>query len=682
MTPSHTHAFVGQASACAGLQPRRERSELQSPGPRPPAPGPRFWPPLLALLFASTLLAQDGRAIFESRCGRCHGDDANGGEMGPPIRGRLAAHNDQRLSALIREGTANMPAIPVSDAEMAPLTAFLRSIQVNRRQESEHRKVQTTAGQTLEGEVLNQGFDDLQLRTADRRIHLLRRAGDRFREVTSGKDWPGYNGDPGGNRYTALTQIDKTNVARLAPKWIFSLPGTSLLQVTPVVVGGIMYASAANECYALDAGTGRELWHYRRPRTRGSPSGGTNRGVATAGDRVFLETDNAHLIALDRFTGDLLWDTELADSHQSYFASSAPLAVGSLIVAGIGGGEHGTRGFVAAYDQASGKEVWRFWTVPLPGEPGSETWQGKGIAHGGAPTWFTGTFDPETDTVFWPTGNPAAEYYGDDRMGDNLYSDCILALDARTGKLKWHYQTTPHDLWDWDATETPVVLDARWQGQPRKLLVQANRNGFFYVFDRTDGKLLLAKQFVRSLTWASGVGADAKPVKNPDQEPSAAGTRVCPSQDGATNWFSPSFNPATGLYYVQTFEKCSVYSKRDPGTWQAGKEYLGGTQHHASDEKPQRILRAIDIQTGKVAWELPQPGPADSWGGTLATATGLVIFGAEGGALMAADAATGKPLWSFQTNELWKASPMTYLFDGKQYIAVAAGPNILAFGLP
>src|SRR5215467_6652336 len=367
----------------------------------------------------------------------------------------------------------------------------------------------------------------------------------------------------------------------------------------------------------------------------------------------------------------------MADARQSYFSTSAPLAAGNLVIAGTGGGEHGARGFVAAYDQATGKEVWRFWTVPLPGEPKSETWQGKGIEHGGAPTWFTGTYDRQLDTVYWPTGNPSAEYYGDDRGGDNLYSDCILALDAKTGKLKWYYQGTPHDLWDWDATETPVVINAQWEGRPRKLLLHANRNGFFYVFDRTDGKLLLAKAFVKNLTWASGIGTDGRPIKNPGQEPSPAGTRVCPSQDGATNWFSPSYNPATGLYYFQTFEKCSVYQKSEGGDWQPGKSYLGGSQRTSSDPKPLRVLKALDIRTGAIAWELPQPGPAISWGGTLATATGLVIFGEEGGALMAADASTGKPLWSFQTNHTWKASPMTYSFDGKQYIGVAAGSNIL-----
>ena len=623
--------------------------------------------------------------MFETRCSRCHGSDGSGAEMGPAIRGRLAAHDDQQLATLIREGfpTKGMPAVPVTDAEMGPLTRFLRTLQppMGRERPLVRQKVTTTEGKTLDGEVLNQGFDDLQLQTGDKRIHLLRRVGDRYREVTSSNDWPGYNGDPGGNRYTTLSQITKANVARLTPKWMFSLPNTARLQVTPVVAGGLMYVSAANECYALDAGSGREVWHYGRSLTRGTAAGGTNRGVATAGERVFMETDNAHMIALNRFTGELIWDTELADSRQSYFATSAPLAVGNLIIGGTGGGEHGTRGFLAALDQTTGKEVWRFWTLPNPGEPGSETWQGKGLPHGGAPTWFTGTYDAETDTVFWPTGNPAAEYNGDDRIGDNLYSDCILALDAKTGKLKWHYQGTPHDLWDWDATETPVVINAPWQGQPRKLLLHANRNGFFYVFDRTDGKLLLAKPFVRNLTWASGIGADGRPMKNPNQEPSPAGTRVCPSQDGATNWYSPSYNPATGLYYIQTFEKCSIYSKADPGTWAAGKEYLGGSEHTARDYKPMRILKAIEIKTGKIAWELPQPGPAESWGGTLSTATGLVIFGEEGGAMMAADAVTGKPLWSFATNQLWKASPMTYMFDGKQYVAVAAGSNIIAFGI-
>lgn len=644
----------------------------------------------VALLAAGSLPAQDavpGRAVFENRCARCHGADGNGGELGPAISSRLRAHNDQQLAALIREGLPGrgMPPIGVAAAEMPALIQFLRSLESRRGVNPPVRMtVRTTDNRNLTGDAVNQGFDDLQLRTADRRIHLLRRAGDRYREVTSETGWPSYNGDPGGNRYTTLSQIGPANVSKLAPRWVFTLPNTGRLEVTPVVVDGIMYVTSSNECYALDAGTGRQIWHFRRPKTPGMPgeaASGINRGVGIAGNRVFMETDHAHMIALDRYTGALLWDTEMADWHLNYFATSAPLTAGGLVVGGVGGGEHGSRGFVAAYDQASGKEIWRFWTIPKPGEPGSETWKGQGIVHGGAPTWFTGTFDAELDTVYWPSGNPSAEYNGDDRLGDNLFSDCILALDARTGKLKWHFQTTPHDLWDWDATETPIVVDGAWHGNPRKLLLQANRNGFFYVWDRTDGKMLLARPFVKNLTWASGIAADGRPIRNPNQEPTEAGTRVCPSQDGATNWFSPAYNPATGLFYVQTFEKCSVYTKRETGEWQAGKEYLGGTQRTAPGEKPQRVLKAIDIQSGRVSWELPQPGPATSWGGVLATATNLVIFGEEGGALMAADARTGRPLWSFPTNQLWKASPMTYLFDGTQYIGVAAGSTILAFAI-
>ncbi len=645
---------------------------------------------VVPLLAVSILPAQDadpGRLLFENRCARCHGADGNGGELGPAIATRLRSHNDQDLATLIHAGLPGrgMPPIQVNEAEMSPLIRFLRSLQPRGFGRPVVRlKVQTTDNRSLEGEALNEGFDDLQLRTGDQRVHLLRRAGDRYREVTSEKGWPSYNGDPGGNRYTTLSQITPANVSRLAPKWVFTLPNAARLEVTPVVVDGIMYVTSANECYALDAGTGAQIWHYRRPKTpgmAGDAASGINRGAAIAGDRVFMETDHAHMIALNRFTGELLWDTEMADWRLNYFATSAPLTAGTLVVGGVGGGEHGSRGFVAAFDQATGKESWRFWTIPKPGEPGSETWKGKGIVHGGGPTWFTGTYDAELDTVYWPSGNPSAEYNGDDRLGDDLYSDCILALARESGKLKWYFQTTPHDLWDWDATETPIVVDAAWQGQARKLLLQANRNGFFYVWDRVDGKMLLAKPFVRNLTWASGIAPDGRPILNPNQEPTEAGARVCPSQDGATNWFSPSFNPATGLFYVQTFEKCSTYTKRDPGTWEAGKEYLGGSQRIAPGDKPQRILKAIDFKSGQVSWELPQPGPANSWGGTLATATNLVIFGAEGGALMAADAVTGRPLWSFPTNQSWKASPMTYLFDGKQYIAVAAGSNILAFGI-
>jgi len=642
-----------------------------------------------------------GRKSFETRCGRCHGGDGKGGEMGPDITGRLPGlRADARLTALIHTGlpASGMPPNAVEGQELSDLLRFLRFIEARGATAGpagrQRVTVTLTDGAKLEGARLGEGLFDLQLRTADEKVHLLRRSGDRFREVTSQVDWPQYNGDPRGNRYTAMTQIDRTNVTHLAPRWIFAYPAAfggrgsggpppappTRLQMTPVVVGGIMYLSNVNECIALDAGSGRQLWRFTRPRTAGLlQDAGVNRGVAVDGDKVFLETDNAHILAINRLTGRQVWDSTIADSSQNYFSTSAPLTAGNLVVTGVAGGEHGANGVVVAFDQTTGKEVWRFNAVPKQGEPGADTWKGAEHAHGGAPTWFTGSYDPELDTVYWPTGNPAQEYNGDARPGDNLYSDCILALDRKTGKLKWHYQFTPHDLWDWDSTETAVLVDAPWQGATRKLLLHADRNGFYYVFDRTDGKLLLAKQFLNKLTWASGIGSDGRPVKLPNQEPTEAGTLVCPSQDGATNWYSPSFNPQTGMYYFQTNEKCSVYSKRNQPEWKAGQSYLGGSQRGAPEPSPQRILRAVDYQTGKVVWEIPQPGAANSWGGTLSTATGLVFFEEEAGSFAAADAQTGKVLWSFQANAAnWHASPMAYEFDGKEYIAIVSGGNIIA----
>lgn len=648
----------------------------------------RIFVVLAALPLAA--LAQDrgpGQRAFESHCAICHGGDAHGTDRAPAIYNKTAARDNASITAVIRNGLpGGMPAIPVPDDELAPLIAYLRTLQpapggrgLQRPEISE--TVTLTSGATLSGVRVGIGLLDLQIRSADGRLHLLRRApGGKYREVTSTVDWPGFHGDYSGNRYTEMTQITKDNVRNLGARWVFSMRNAQGLQDTPQVVGGIMYVTNVNLCIALDAGSGRQLWQWMRPSTQGVVGAGSNRGVAVSGDRVFLVTDNAHMIALNRFTGEQLWDTEMADWHLNYGATGAPLAVGNLVIGGVTGGEAGTRGFLAAWDQSTGREVWRFWTVPKPGDPGSETWQGKDIQHGGGPTWITGTYDPRTGTLFWPTGNPAREYNGDDRKGDNLYTDCLLALDAKTGSLKWYYQFTPHDTFDWDATEIPVLVDAPFQGRMRSLVLHADRNGFFYVLDRDTGKLLLARQFLKELTWASGIGPDGRPVLNPNQEPTAAGTRVCPSQDGATNFYSPSYLPSTGLFYFQTFEKCSLYTKSDD-TWAAGRNYLGGTQRVAPGGKEEHILRALDIGTGTPKWELTESPGANGWGGTLATATGLVFFGEEGGAFAAADASTGQVLWTFGTNQSWKASPMAYMFDGKEYLAVVASGNVIAFAL-
>jgi alcohol dehydrogenase (cytochrome c) len=645
---------------------------------------------LVLMTIAAAALAQtpSGRSLFENQCAACHGGDGNGGEFAPEIVSRLTSRDDAQVAAVIRSGVParGMPAFPFSAAEMTQLVAHLRTLRPARgaARTPARRTFELTTGEKLEGVVAGEGIDDVQLRTADQRVHLLRRAGSRFRPVTSQTDWNTYDGSYSGNRYTALRQIDKANVARLAPRWIFPMDETTALETTPLVVDGIMYVTTANQCFALDAGSGRQIWHFQRPRTSGlvgNAAGGINRGAAVSGDRVFLVTDHAHLLALNRFTGQLAWDIEMADHTQNYSATSAPLAIGDSIVSGVAGGDAGARGFVAAYDRATGKEQWRFWTAPLPGEPGSETWKGSTGEHPAAATWFTGSYDPELGLIYWQAGNPGSDLNGDQRLGDNLYSCSVVALDAKTGKLKWYFQFTPHDEWDWDAQQPLVLVDAQWEGRPRKLLLDANRNGFFYVLDRADGKLLLTVPFVQKITWAKGIDAAGRPIPNPDQRPTAAGARVCPSLIGAANWWSNSFDPATGLLYVQTLESCGIFTKRETA-WEAGRGFNGGTTRDSPDDRPQKSLRAIDIHTGKIAWQLPETGPGTTRGGTLATASGLVFFCDDSNAFVAADSSTGAPLWHFQANHFWRASPMTYVFDGKQYIAVASGPNIIAFALP
>jgi len=497
-------------------------------------------------------------------------------------------------------------------------------------------------------------------------------------------EWPSYNGQLNGNRFSELRGITPENVSALSPKWIYQMAEGHALEVTPVVVDGVMYVTSVNRVEALDARTGRRIWAYGRPQSKklvGDASGGINRGVAVLGDRVFLVTDNAHLLAIHRLTGALLWDIEMADSTAHYGSTSAPLIVRDLVVAGVSGGDEGIRGFLAAYKPATGERAWRFWTIPARGDPEARTWIGRALEHGCGATWLTGTYDASTDTLVWPVGNPCPDFNGDQRKGDNLYTDSVVALDPRSGKLKWHYQFTPHDLHDWDATETPLLVDAEYRGKTRKLLLQGNRNGFFYALDRENGAFLGASPFVRKLTWAKGIGADGRPVLSDGWEPTLEGTEVCPSMDGATNWMSPAYSPATGLFYLIALEKCNVFSKNSEW-WRQGESFYGGSARAVVNERPKKYVRAIEPQSGKIAWEYAQTGPGGAWGGLLCTAAGLLFFGDDNGAFAAVDAKDGKPLWHFQLNVHWHASPMTYMLDGHQYIAVAAGSSIVAFGLP
>jgi alcohol dehydrogenase (cytochrome c) len=500
-------------------------------------------------------------------------------------------------------------------------------------------------------------------------------------------EWPTYNGHLSANRHSPLDEIDTRNVATLQPKWTHDVGGKRALQMTPLVVQGTMYVAAVNEVRALDARTGQELWRFMRPQTpglvpTGDPAAGINRAIAVLGNRVFLQTDHAHLVALDRRTGQALWDVEMADYRQNYGATGALLIVNDLVIAGISAGDEGVRGFLDAYRATTGERVWRFWTVPARGEPGSETWIGKALEHGCATTWLTGSYDPEAKLLYWPTGNPCPDYNGEERKGDNLYSSSILALDPSTGKLRWHFQFTPHDLHDWDANQPPLLVDAAFHGRRRKLLVVANRNGFFYVLDRLTGQMLIARPFVKNITWASGIGADGRPMLLPPYENSVDGTQTCPSVSGAANWPSSAFNPATGLFYVMASESCSVYRK-NADWFELGKSFYGGTTKAATIEGGGKFLRALDLQTGRLVWETPKIGGSITASGLMSTAGGLVFYGDNtGGAVVAIDAKTGKQLWHFETQQVWKSSPMTYAVDGKQYIGTVAGSVVTVFGLP
>jgi alcohol dehydrogenase (cytochrome c) len=497
------------------------------------------------------------------------------------------------------------------------------------------------------------------------------------------ENWPTYNGDYTGRRFTGLTQITPQNARHLQAQWVFHARTPGVLEATPVVVDGIMYFTGSNDAFALNAQTGQLLWHYARPTSSGlidDASGHINRGVALQGTRVYMETDNAHLLCLDARSGSLIWDVAYADWNKNYGATGAPLILKDKVLVATSGGDDGVRGFLAAFDLVTGKLAWRLWTIPAPGEAGSSSWPGDSYLHGGGTAWMPGTYDRESNTLYWGTGNASPDYDGSVRPGDDLYTACLLAIDPDTGKLKWHFQFTPHDLYDYDAVETPVLVDAQYQGKPRKLIVEANRNGYVYVLDRTNGKFLSATQFVKRLNWARGVDANGRPIPS-DLVPSAEGTLICPGVEGATNWYSPSYSEATHLFYFMTLEECSVYSRK-PAGFQEGKEYYSTGTKRDPSEKSSQVLLSFDPEKATFVWRYPQSGDSFGFGGVMSTATGLVFFADNQGFFEAADATTGQSLWHFNTGQSLHASPMSYAVNGTQYVAIASGSDLFSFALP
>jgi alcohol dehydrogenase (cytochrome c) len=498
-----------------------------------------------------------------------------------------------------------------------------------------------------------------------------------------GANWNSYNGDYTGRRYSSLHDINIANVHTLRTAWIFHPGNSEKLEATPLVVNDVMYLTSANDAFALDARTGRRLWRYHREVSSGlldDAAAHKSRGVAVWDNFVYTETDDAHLLCLDARSGDLRWEVEYADKTKHYGATSAPLVLNGSVIVGTSGGDSGVRGFVAAYDALTGKLKWRLWTIPGPGEFGSSSWPGDSYLHGGATTWMPGTYDPALDTLYWTTSNAAPDFAGETRPGDDLYTACVLAIDPTSGKMKWYFQFTPHDLFDYDANETPVLLDIQENGITRHLLVQADRNGFLYLLDRTDGKFLKATAFVEKLNWATGVNSAGRPILS-GRIPGKQGTYICPGINGATNWFSPSYNPDTRLFYVMAQESCSI-EYASPAPFVKGETYYNTGTKLPPGQHDQKVLLAYSIPEAKLVWRYPQVGRGDSWGGTLTTAGGLVFFADDAGSLEAVEAQTGHALWHFNTGQNIYASPMTYAVGDNQYVAIAAGSDVFSFALP
>jgi len=507
-------------------------------------------------------------------------------------------------------------------------------------------------------------------------------------------------------RFSNLNEITTANVKNLRVKWLFQGRHIEKFETTPLVVNGIMYLTRPeNAIYALDAATGRQMWmyEYRNPPRTFNCCGRVNRGLAISGNTLFMNTLDMHVVAVDARSGHEIWKTEMYDYTEAggYAAPGAPLVVKDKLIVGMAGGERGVSGFLDAYDTKTGKRLWRFHTIPQPGEPNFGTWAGDSWKTGGVTTWNNGSYDPETNTLFWGTSNPWPDYNDDFRAGDNLYSCSVLALDPDTGKLKWFFQFTPHDLHDWDSTQIPILLETQFRGENRKALAWANRNGFYYLLDRTTGKFLTAKAFVKQ-TWAKGFDNNGRPELIPGNEPTPEGNdRVWPGVDGGTNWMSHSYSPLTRLLYIFAREEHRMFSKNEvphPTTEPEANAIaapttiaqanagaydpaIGGAISRAvgvPEESWGKVI-AVDPGTGNIKWEHRVLTPP--WGGVMATAGNLVFGGTLEGMIFALNATTGERLWTFSSNGPVFASPISYTANGKQLISIPAGDLIVTFGL-
>ena len=670
--------------------------------------------------------ARNGKTVFEGKgaCFTCHRVTDNGSRVGPD------------LTAVALRLTRD---------------ALEKSL-LDPNPEAETYRVVTRDGATVTGKLLNQDVFSVQMLDSAERLRGFQKANLResgfvpvtpmpsykdrlnsgevtdliaylasLKEVPSGalgqqvsfdrivnankepQNWLTYGGTLQGQRYSLLNQITTANAKDMELKWVFPVRALDApFETTPLVVDGVLYTMQMNDVLSLDATTGRIFWIYRHPIPSDAKHccGNLSRGLAMLGNSLFLATEDDHVIALDANTGRPIWDSTVAKASAGYGLDLAPLVVKDKVIVGVSGGEYGIRGFIAAYDVHTGKEAWRFNTVAGPGEAGAETWGGDSWMHGGGPVWVTGTYDPETNLTVWGVGNAGPDYNGDVRPGDNLYTSSLVALDADTGKLKWHYQANPHNEFDWDAVQVPLMTNIAWQGQPRKAILWANRNGFFYVLDRTNGQFLLGKPFVQQ-NWNIGFDERGRPMMAPNAKATTEGTLIFPDTQGGTNWFSPSFSPRTGLFYVNAREGFSnVFAKGDQD-FEEGQQYTGhgtgtaarrrGRPEVGMDDDKFTAVRALDPQTGERKWEFKlNTGNALSQctglscaaaAGILTTATDVLFAGSRDGNFVALDARDGKLLWRVPLGGQINMNPITYSVDGKQYVAVNSGSSLFVFGL-
>jgi len=573
-------------------------------------------------------------------------------------RERLQGYMKSSLQDVIYEKDSLMPAYPasrISDADLTDLVGFLSSLR---------------------------GGVPLSDTTA-----AVNAAAVTPQDLLAGlKDptrWLTYSGDYNGHRHSPLTQLTPDNVDKLTAQWTFQTGTLGSFQTTPIVLDGVIYATGYNNnAWAIDARSGRAIWRYRRelPDDLKLCCAAVNRGFGVLGDRLFMATLDAHLVALDMKTGTVIWDVPLADYREGYSATVAPLVVKDKVIVGIAGAEYGIRGFIDAYDAQSGKRAWRFYTVAGPGDPGERSWpRNEAYQRGGGSIWVTGTYDPQQNLIFFGTGNPGPDYFSQAREGDNLYTTSLVAIDADTGQRKWHYQFTPHDLHDWDSTQVPVLADLPINGQTRKVVMFANRNGFFYTIDRVTGKVIVAKPFVET-TWAKEIDSNGRPMLLPGNLPDEDGSKTCPDLGGGTNFMSPSYDPSLRLFFVTARETCAMYYGWDE-KFKPGEQYNGGGTTRPRDQKNFGALRAIDPLTGSLKWEFRYTSVSSS--GVLSTASGVVFAGDGDGNLMAFDSRNGKNLWHYQLGfGLRSTAGTTYMLDGRQYLLVPSGSTLTAFALP